>query len=148
MLLDARGRVPAAGPLFDAALAPTLVVTTDAAPAEAVDAWRAPGAKVETVPGPLGGGVDLVATLELLGRHGVCQALVEGGATLHGAFVAAGLADRLVTYVAPMVLGPSGPTALRAPDADSLADAAAWRAPVRDAASTTTSASTTSPRHG
>src|SRR5215211_5822293 len=29
VLLDARGRVPAAGPLFDTALAPTLVLTTD-----------------------------------------------------------------------------------------------------------------------
>ena len=34
---------------------------------------------------PTGSGVDLVAVLELLGREGVLQALVEGGATLHGA---------------------------------------------------------------
>src|SRR5436853_563146 len=39
VLLDGRARVPAGGPLFDMTLAPTLVVTTDAAPAEVVDAW-------------------------------------------------------------------------------------------------------------
>ena len=50
VLLDATGRVAADGPLFDAALAPTLVVTTDAAPDGAQQAWLAAGAKVLTVP--------------------------------------------------------------------------------------------------
>ncbi|MGH9025771.1 MAG: RibD family protein, partial [Acidimicrobiia bacterium] len=70
----------------------------------AVDAWRAAGAKVETIP-PSAEGVDLAATLELLARHDVLQALVEGGSTVHGALVRAGLADGLVAYVAPMLLG-------------------------------------------
>ena len=126
VLLDARGRVPASGPLFDPALAPTLVVTTDTVPPEAADGWRAAGAKVETVPeGP--GGVDLGATLELLGRHGVVTALFEGGSTLHGALLAARLVDRLVAYVSPKVLGPGGLPAFRTPDVDSIADAEAWR---------------------
>jgi diaminohydroxyphosphoribosylaminopyrimidine deaminase/5-amino-6-(5-phosphoribosylamino)uracil reductase len=126
VLLDARGRAPAAGPLFDPALAPTLVVTTEAAPSETVDAWRASGAKVETVPAAPGG-VDLVATLELLGRYGVLTALFEGGATLHGALLAAGLVDRLVAYVSPKVLGPGGLPAFRARDVETVADAEAWR---------------------
>ena len=67
VVLDAHGRVPADGPLFDAALAPTLVVTTAAAPDEATSAWLAAGAKVQTVPPAANGtGVDLLATLELL----------------------------------------------------------------------------------
>ena len=106
VLLDARGRVPAEGPLFDTTLAPTLVVTTERADPAAVDAWRAAGAKVETVaPAADGAGVDLASTLELLAAHGVLQAMVEGGPTLHGALVAAGLVDRVVAYVAPTVLG-------------------------------------------
>ncbi|MFL6244310.1 MAG: RibD family protein, partial [Acidimicrobiia bacterium] len=126
VLLDARGRVPAAGPLFDAALAPTLVVTTDAAPPETLDAWQAAGAKVETVPA-VAGGVDLEATLDLLGRRDVLQAMVEGGATLHGALLAAALVDRLVAYVSPTVLGPRGLPAFSQPDPGSIADAEAWR---------------------
>ncbi|HEV8206823.1 MAG TPA: bifunctional diaminohydroxyphosphoribosylaminopyrimidine deaminase/5-amino-6-(5-phosphoribosylamino)uracil reductase RibD [Acidimicrobiia bacterium] len=126
VLLDARGRVPAAGPLFDAALAPTLVVTTEAAPSEAVDAWQAAGAKVETVPAAAGG-VDLEATLDLLGRRDVLQAMIEGGATLHGALLAAGLVDRLVAYVAPTVLGPGGLPAFPQPDLGTIADAEAWQ---------------------
>jgi diaminohydroxyphosphoribosylaminopyrimidine deaminase/5-amino-6-(5-phosphoribosylamino)uracil reductase len=128
VLLDARGRVPAAGPLFDPSLAPTLVVTTDAASPSAVDAWRAAGAKVEPLAPAAGGtGVDLAAALELLGRHGVLQAMVEGGATVHGALVADGLVDRLVVYVAPLVLGASARSALAGPGPATIADAPRWR---------------------
>jgi diaminohydroxyphosphoribosylaminopyrimidine deaminase/5-amino-6-(5-phosphoribosylamino)uracil reductase len=109
VVLDARGRVPAVGPLFETNLAPTLVLTTDAAAPAAVDAWRAAGAKVETLGrGPGGAGVDLTAALDILGSHGVLQAMVEGGATLHGALLDAQLADRMVVYAAPVVLGPDG----------------------------------------
>ena len=88
VLFDGRGRVPAEGPLFDIALGPTFVVTTEQARAGSVDAWRAAGAKVESVgPGPTGRGVDLDAAFTLLGREGVLQALVEGGGALLGAVV-------------------------------------------------------------
>jgi diaminohydroxyphosphoribosylaminopyrimidine deaminase/5-amino-6-(5-phosphoribosylamino)uracil reductase len=106
VLLDAKGRVPAVGPLFDD-VAPTLVVTTDHAAPGAVDAWRAAGAKVEPVPASAEG-VDLEAVLALLGREHVLQALVEGGATLHGALLRADLVDRVVAYVAPVLLGTRG----------------------------------------
>ena len=129
VLLDARGRVPAEGPLFDTALAPTLVVTTEQARPGAVDAWRAAGAKVETVaPAPVGSGVDLDAAFTLLGRHGVLQALVEGGATLLGALVDGGHAQRLVAYVAPTLLGTDGVPAFAFPGPASIERRAALRA--------------------
>jgi diaminohydroxyphosphoribosylaminopyrimidine deaminase/5-amino-6-(5-phosphoribosylamino)uracil reductase len=121
VLLDARGRVPAEGPLFDAA-APTLVVTTDLAPAAALDAWRAAGAEVETVPAT-DGKVDLAAALTTLGAHGVLQAMVEGGAALHGALVAAGLVDRLTAYVGAALLGATAKPGLDWPGPASIADA-------------------------
>jgi diaminohydroxyphosphoribosylaminopyrimidine deaminase / 5-amino-6-(5-phosphoribosylamino)uracil reductase len=106
VLLDARARVPADGPLFDAVLGPTLAITSELAPPEAVDAWRAAGAKVETVGrSATGAGLDLAAVLELLAHHDVLQAMFEGGAQVHGALAAADLVDRLVAYVAPVVLG-------------------------------------------
>ena len=128
VLLDATGRVPADGPLFDADLAPTVVVTTDAAPDAAQGAWLDAGAKVFTVaPSPRGTGVDLTATLEVLANLGVLQALVEGGAALTGALVEERLADRLVTYVAPTVLGRDGRPALDVAGPARIADAPRWR---------------------
>ncbi len=109
VVLDAQGRVPAVGPLFDASLAPTLVITTTAASEEATSAWLAAGAKVQTIaPAPNNSGVDLLSALEFLAGMGVLQGLVEGGAQLAGALLDAGLVDRLVTYVAPTILGRNG----------------------------------------
>lgn len=127
VLLDGRGRVPATGPLFDPDLAPTLVFTTSAASEQSVAAWRAGGAKVEVIgPGP-SGGVDLTTVLAHLGADGVLHALIEGGATTHGAFVAAGLADALVTYVGGTILGPGGLPAIGGVGPATLTDATRWR---------------------
>lgn len=129
VLLDAHGRVPADGPLFDPSLAPTLVITTAPTPESVRDAWQAAGAKVEVLgAGTEGRGVDLVGVLTLLAeRYGVLQAMVEGGGRLHGAFVAEGLADRLVAYVAPVLLGERGLPVVGFPGPDSLAGAARWQ---------------------
>src|SRR5262245_52611625 len=109
VVLDAPGNVPADGPLFDQQLAPTLVVTTAAAPTDVTDSWLAAGAKVHTVAsGDSGVGIDLDATFRYLASLGVLQAMVEGGAQLAGALFEAGLVDRYVAYVAPTVLGVVG----------------------------------------
>ncbi|HKY78051.1 MAG TPA: bifunctional diaminohydroxyphosphoribosylaminopyrimidine deaminase/5-amino-6-(5-phosphoribosylamino)uracil reductase RibD, partial [Acidimicrobiia bacterium] len=125
VVIDAAGRVPATGPLFDPSLAPTLVITTPAADPEARRAWKECGAEVEEVPGA--GGVDLDAALGLLGRRGVLQAMVEGGATLHGALLRAGLVDRIVVYQGGVVLGAEGLPAFGGPGPATLDEASRWR---------------------
>lgn len=55
---------------------------------------------------PVARGVfDLHAVLQLLAERQVNEVLVETGATLAGAFLAAGLADEVLLYVAPVLLG-------------------------------------------
>jgi diaminohydroxyphosphoribosylaminopyrimidine deaminase/5-amino-6-(5-phosphoribosylamino)uracil reductase len=69
---------------------------------------------------------DLGAVLDDLGGRGVLQVLVEGGATVAGAFHRAGLVDRYVFYLAPVLLGgDDGRPMLAGPGAATLADA--WR---------------------
>ena len=127
VVLDSRGRVPAEGPLFDTSLAPTLVVTTPVVSDAAHQAWLAAGAKVLTVPqSKRRTGVDLVATLETLAGLGVLQVLVEGGAELHGAILAQGLADRVVAYVAPTLLGRDGRPAFSVAGPATITDAQRW----------------------
>ncbi|MET0296479.1 MAG: bifunctional diaminohydroxyphosphoribosylaminopyrimidine deaminase/5-amino-6-(5-phosphoribosylamino)uracil reductase RibD [Microbacterium sp.] len=52
-------------------------------------------------------GDDLTAVLRDLGERGVQRVFVEGGPTLASAFVREGLADELLAYVAPVLLGGS-----------------------------------------
>ena len=70
--------------------------------------WIATAAEVGAGPD---GRVDLPALLAELHRRGVRAVLLEGGPRLAGAFLAAGLVDKIVGYVAPRLLG-AGPTAL------------------------------------
>ena len=66
---------------------------------------EAPG-EVVVMPGPEG--VDLAAGLQALGERGVLDLLVEGGPTLAGALLRAGLVDRGVFYLAARLGGGLG----------------------------------------
>lgn len=64
--------------------------------------------------------LDLAALLDHLQEaHGAVSVLLEGGPRLAGAFVAQGLVDRVVGYVAPALLG-DGPHALGAAGAGTI----------------------------
>jgi diaminohydroxyphosphoribosylaminopyrimidine deaminase/5-amino-6-(5-phosphoribosylamino)uracil reductase len=58
-------------------------------------------------------GHDLGDLLRMLAARQVQHVLVEGGPTLEAAFLEAGLADEILWFVAPVILG-DGPVALPA----------------------------------
>ena len=100
IVLDSRGRVPSHARVWDAADgARRLRIAGPGA--------GAPPPGVQPLDAPLGpdGRVDLPAALAALGRHEVNHVLVECGSVLAGAFLAAGLVDELVYYLAPSILG-------------------------------------------
>jgi diaminohydroxyphosphoribosylaminopyrimidine deaminase/5-amino-6-(5-phosphoribosylamino)uracil reductase len=71
-------------------------------------------------------GGELETVLDDLGGKGIVQLLVEGGASVAGAFHRAGLVDRYVVYLAPVLLGgDDGLPLLAGPGASTIADA--WR---------------------
>lgn len=72
---------------------------------------------------------DPADALAELFADGLLHVYLEGGPRLAGAFVAAGLVDRVVAYYAPRVLG-DGPCAVVDAAVRTLADAPAWT--VRD----------------
>jgi diaminohydroxyphosphoribosylaminopyrimidine deaminase/5-amino-6-(5-phosphoribosylamino)uracil reductase len=79
--------------------APTLYIhAPDARMPRGIDAAHAP------VP-VQAGRFDLHAVLSLLAARDINEVQVETGATLAGAFLAAGLVDELLLYVAPVILG-------------------------------------------
>ncbi|MFW6690565.1 bifunctional diaminohydroxyphosphoribosylaminopyrimidine deaminase/5-amino-6-(5-phosphoribosylamino)uracil reductase RibD [Streptomyces sp. MAR4 CNX-425] len=99
--------------------APTLVAVADdaaAGPLAAVldDAAARAGRRAGVVRIPRaadGRGLDVTALLAALYGRDVRSVLLEGGPTLAGAFLAAGVVDRVVCYLAPVLLG-AGPAAL------------------------------------
>ena len=68
----------------------------------------------------------LPAVLDELGRRGIVQAMIEGGATVAGAFHREGLVDRYVVYLAPALFGgDDGRPLLAGPGAATIDDL--WR---------------------
>jgi len=51
------------------------------------------------------GRIDLKLLLQRLAEKQCNEVLIEAGATLTGAFVAAGLVDELIIYMAPTLMG-------------------------------------------
>nr|WP_309248650.1 bifunctional diaminohydroxyphosphoribosylaminopyrimidine deaminase/5-amino-6-(5-phosphoribosylamino)uracil reductase RibD [Streptomyces sp. MNP-20] len=106
VVVDTHGTAvrPGARVLDDAA--PTLIAVADdtgaAGHPSGADTVRLPRAE---------GGLDVTALLAALHARDVRSVLLEGGATLAGAFVAAGAVDRVIGYLAPALLG-AGPAAL------------------------------------
>jgi diaminohydroxyphosphoribosylaminopyrimidine deaminase/5-amino-6-(5-phosphoribosylamino)uracil reductase len=77
------------------------------------------GVEIALVPAA-DGRPDLREVLKLLAARGASEVWVEAGATLAGAFVAQGLFDELVIYVAPTLLGPDARALLTLPPLASL----------------------------
>ncbi len=124
IVVDSRLRIPE-----DAALlhlespAPTLLATTGQADPDRLRRLRDLGHEVLVLPA-LDGRVDLGALLAELGRRGLQSLLVEGGGTLNGELWRRSLIDRVMLFLAPLVLGGgdgrglfSGPGPLRLSDA-------------------------------
>lgn len=103
VVVDTNGTAVAPGARVLDDAAPTLVAVAENVTAES---------EAETVRIPRAdGGLDIPALLDELHARGVRSVLLEGGPTLAGAFVAAGAVDRVVAYLAPVLLG-AGPAAL------------------------------------
>jgi GTP cyclohydrolase II len=103
VVLDGRLRIPTDARVLDEHAA-TYVYTTGSAPAARRMALRSVGAAVRTV-APSVDGLDLDAVLRDLRRTGVRTLLVEGGARLATSLLAAGLVDRAIVSVSPMIFG-------------------------------------------
>jgi riboflavin biosynthesis pyrimidine reductase len=101
-------------PMFTEADTPPLVLTTEAACAQ--HAPRFEGRAELVIAG--GDSVDLARAMAALAARGVQTLLVEGGPSLNGQFVAAGLVDEWCQSMAPLLVagdsarvahGPEGP---------------------------------------
>jgi diaminohydroxyphosphoribosylaminopyrimidine deaminase/5-amino-6-(5-phosphoribosylamino)uracil reductase len=113
VVLDSALRLPLDRKIFGPD-APTQVFCAETAAPERIAALRAAGIEVQTV-ARHADGLALDAVLTQLAQAQCNEVLVEAGATLAGAWVAAGLVDEVVCYVAGTLLGDTARPLLRLP---------------------------------
>jgi len=105
VVLDARLEIsPTCRLLGSTDVSPVIVVTPAPAPADRAGALRAAGAELLELP-RADGGVELSALLAELGKREWTYLLVEGGRGVLGSFIRSGLADELMVFVAPLLVG-------------------------------------------
>ena len=98
VVLDSHGRMPHDAQMLGAS-GHTLVAVADDFAQQACDG-------AETVRMPAGrGGVDLRALLAALGERDITSVLVEGGGATIGALFDLKLVDKVVAFVAPVIIG-------------------------------------------
>lgn len=112
VVLDTRLRTrPGSKLVATAKRQPTVVF---AAAEKGGDSLRAAGVEIVRVARDARGRPDLGAVLNDLAGLGISRLLVEGGATVHAAFLDRGYADALEVFTAPITLGASGHSAIDA----------------------------------
>jgi diaminohydroxyphosphoribosylaminopyrimidine deaminase/5-amino-6-(5-phosphoribosylamino)uracil reductase len=122
IVLDSAARLPAASRLLDEP-GPILLVSGPSAPERCDLAGRV---EQISVPAP-GGRLQLARVAFALAQRGHNEVLVEAGATLAGALIAAGIVDELICYIAPKLLGAGARPALALPEPADLDGVDAWR---------------------
>jgi diaminohydroxyphosphoribosylaminopyrimidine deaminase/5-amino-6-(5-phosphoribosylamino)uracil reductase len=103
--------------------APLLIFAREKADPAKLDFLTSSGVEVVS---DEGNGRDLLAVLTELGSREIQSVLVEGGATVAGKLLAAGLVDKVSFFLAPIIIGGrEAPSAIGGPGAERLVDA--WR---------------------
>ncbi|BFM13336.1 bifunctional diaminohydroxyphosphoribosylaminopyrimidine deaminase/5-amino-6-(5-phosphoribosylamino)uracil reductase RibD [Simiduia litorea] len=110
VVLDRRNRMPQSSRLLSAGGEVLLVQNNPqdyAGSAVPVQSWALPMQQSD--------GLDLKLLLEELVRRECNEVLVEAGSRLAGSFMAAGLVDELIVYMAPTIMGSSARPLLQLP---------------------------------
>ncbi len=126
VILDSRLRIPLEARVMNLpSTAPTLLVTTVFAPPEKMRKVCARGAEVLAFDGPQ---PPIRWVLQQMAARGILSVLVEGGGTVHAAVLQEHLADKIVAFVTPAIVGgANAPTPVEGPGGESSASAAVLR---------------------
>ncbi|MFA4837645.1 MAG: RibD family protein, partial [Dehalococcoidia bacterium] len=103
VIIDSHGQTP----LRAKALQPpgkALIATTTSIEPNRAKQYAGIGAEVIALP-PLNGLVDIGELLKKLGERQICSVLVEGGGTLIGSLFDLGLVDKVLAFIAPIIIG-------------------------------------------
>jgi len=103
VVVDSHASTPLDSKVAETSKAPTLVAVTSSVSRDHIK--KLEGTGIEVVIAGEGPRVDLHLLLRELGERAVTSVLVEGGSELAGSLVEARLADKMITFIAPVVIG-------------------------------------------
>jgi diaminohydroxyphosphoribosylaminopyrimidine deaminase/5-amino-6-(5-phosphoribosylamino)uracil reductase len=106
VVVDSRGSIPVSANVFREP-GKTLIAVAQSPDAVKLKALNDLGVEVFEV-GADHGRVDLVRLLKLLGERQVTHVLVEGGGRLMGSLFDAQLVDKVMVFIAPIIIGGDG----------------------------------------
>ena len=102
IVLDQHGLIPITSRIFHSE--ERTIVVTGAMPAKSEARIKKLGKEVWRVPDDRGY-IDLGSLLQRLGKEGIDSVLVEGGGETAASILRAGLVDKIVFFVAPIIIG-------------------------------------------
>lgn len=107
IIVDSRGRIPLdANVLKCDSDTPTIIATTEQINKEKKIAIEKKGAQVLIIPSEKGK-VSLKRLMKELGQRQIDSVLLEGGSTLNYSALKEGIVDKIMTFIAPKILGGS-----------------------------------------
>ena len=105
VVVDGKGRTPPTAHIFSEP-GKTLMAIARGLGSQTKQALVAAGAELAELPAGENT-VDLTELLSVLGRRGITSILVEGGGILLGSLFDAGLVDKVIAFIAPVIIGGS-----------------------------------------
>jgi diaminohydroxyphosphoribosylaminopyrimidine deaminase/5-amino-6-(5-phosphoribosylamino)uracil reductase len=106
VIVDSSGRTPVTARVFSEPGKTLLALGTHLAP-EKQEAFSRVGAELVELPSEEGR-VDLKGLLKVLGEKEITSVLVEGGSILLGSLFDQGLVDKVIAFIAPIIIGGEG----------------------------------------
>lgn len=107
IIVDSKGKIPLDANVFTVdSKGKTIIATTCKANQNKIQAIQAQGAEVIMTP-LKNDKVDLLFLMKALGKKGIDSVLIEGGSTLNAGLLDAGVVDKVITFIAPKIIGGS-----------------------------------------
>lgn len=120
VILDHHLRTPIDANVVADGEAQTWIVTGQSVSQEQCKSYQQYGVRMIVLDGEK---IEIVPLLERLAAEGITSLFVEGGATVNDSFLRAGAVNRVVTYIAPKLLGgDSAPTSISGAGIEDLAN--------------------------
>ncbi|MFB3816516.1 MAG: bifunctional diaminohydroxyphosphoribosylaminopyrimidine deaminase/5-amino-6-(5-phosphoribosylamino)uracil reductase RibD [Candidatus Methylomirabilales bacterium] len=128
VVVDNLARLPLRAKVINrASTAPTFLAVSERAPSAKVEALQREGVQVLVVEGSPRR-VSLQRLMEALGKLGFLSVMIEGGAEINASAIQEGIVDKVLLFLAPILMGgKSAPSALAGTGAATLAQAVRLR---------------------